>query len=307
MKFRFQDAGVTGGLGPPQGIVFDSDGDLWISYCGAIFQGTGTIIGISTAQLRGIAKHRTAATKAVISEADLDFDCPDGLAFDRGGNLWVANSGSELGGPSLVEFKASDLAQSGNPNPIVKITSANFAVLADIKFDGAGNLWVADRINYPGIFEFNPNQLLVGGSQTPNLILSNPVPGITESLAIDRDGNLWVGSENFYIPGGTIQKFSMSELEGSGTINPTASTLIEFDPPSFSGLASPTGLAFDSEGNLWVADEDSFEYEWGSIVKYAHNDLQPGGNPTPILTLESNRHESNLYFPTLITFGPPIP
>ena len=48
-------------------------------------------------------------------------NCPNGLAFDGHGNLWVANVCNSPSIPTVVEFAASQLATSGTPTPTVSI------------------------------------------------------------------------------------------------------------------------------------------------------------------------------------------
>jgi hypothetical protein len=107
--YYFGNVGLYGGVGAPQGIAFDSSGWLWTAYCAAVYQGVGTVVGTSPEQLHRAARHKKLTQQIVISESNGYFDCPKALAFDTTGNLWVANSGSELGSPSLIEIRADDL------------------------------------------------------------------------------------------------------------------------------------------------------------------------------------------------------
>lgn len=140
---------------------------------------------------------------------------PTGLAFDSGGNLYVANQGAN----TIIKFapngSSSLFATSGLNQPY------------GLAFDVDGNLYAANA-GSSTIQKFAPN-----GTSTlfANTGLVTPI-----GIAFDGSGNLYAVN----LGNSTIQKFAPN---GTGTrFNQGLS------------LASPLGIAFDTAGNLYVTN-----------------------------------------------------
>ncbi len=86
-----------------------------------------------------------------------------------------------------------------------------------------------------------------------------------QSVAIDRHGNLWISVWNT----NNIVEYSAVQL-ASGTSAAPAVTLTA----SERGPISPVGLAFDPDGNLWVADNQD-----NTVVEYSASQLTASGDP----------------------------
>ncbi len=169
---------------------------------------------------------------------------PFAMAFDSGGNLFVADGGNENAGSGAVyKFTPAGVRTTfalGLSNP------------AGLAFDSAGNLFAAEfgEINgLPGtgrIYKF-----------TPNGVRSTFASGLFEpqGLAFDRAGNLFVA-----VFGG-VYKFTPTGLRTTFA----------------SGLTHPFALAFDSGGNLFVADGgDPWDYPpvAGAVYKFTPTGLR---------------------------------
>ena len=169
---------------------------------------------------------------------------PFAMAFDSGGNLFVADGGDENAGSGAVyKFTPAGVRTTfalGLSNP------------AGLAFDSAGNLFVAEfgEINGgPGtgrIYKF-----------TPNGVRTTFASGLFEpqGLAFDRAGNLFVAA------GGTVSKFTPTGVHTAFA----------------SGLTHPFALAFDSGGNLFVADGgDPWDYPPvpGGVYKFTPTGLR---------------------------------
>lgn len=144
---------------------------------------------------------------------------PVAIAFDRKGNLFVADSGSGIPQMESVILK---FAPDGTRSTF---TSLGFTSPLGMTFDGAGNLLVS---NGRDILKFTPN-----GTQST---FASGVEGVWP-LAFDKSGVLYAGVNP--IGPGSILKFAP---DGS------RSTFITFPGPSL----STTGLAFDLKGNLFA-------------------------------------------------------
>jgi uncharacterized protein YecT (DUF1311 family)/sugar lactone lactonase YvrE len=173
--------------------------------------------------------------------------------------------------------------------PTANSSSADSAAAAPagLAFDDNGNLLVADSRNGT-ILKFTPE----GAQNTFASGLRYPGLRYPLGLIFDTKGNLWVAnasdaSNSFngtilkFTPDGTRSTFASKlttpsdlavDKAGNLFVSDSASNLIfKFAPDgtktSFaSGLSWPKGLAFDAAGNLFVADAHT-----GTIFKFAPN------------------------------------
>ena len=174
--------------------------------------------------------------------------------------LWVANENS----PTLVEFPGklkSNKARTIND-------SANLDGASTIAFHG-GNLWVTN-FNSSQIVEFAPPNKTKKSkkniSPSPLVIITQDTGGNLdgpEGIVFDASGNMWVGAED----GQKILVYTPAQFGASG--NPTPHIILNALTFTFS---SPSHLAFDGAGNLWVVDEDRANTNGGGgeVFKYSH-------------------------------------
>ena len=148
----------------------------------------------------------------------------EGLAFDSAGNLFVANAGSG----NIYEF---------TPGGAQSTFASGLSSPAKLAFDSAGDLFEADE-GSGNIYEFTP-----GGVQSTFASgLSKP-----QGLAFNSAGNLFV-----------------TDLGSSSSPGPIISSIYEFTPGGVrstfatgsvaTGMYEPWDLAFNSAGDLFVAD-----------------------------------------------------
>src|SRR5579885_1962874 len=161
-------------------------------------------------------------------------------------------------------------------------------------FDSSGNLWVADSFNnrilmYPSsslstngasatVELGQPSGTAFTSSTANNGGLSASTLSFPNCLAFDSSGNLWVADSN----NNRILKYPSSSLSTNG-----ASATVELGQPSgtaftsntfnnggisASTLNNPSCLAFDSSGNLWVADQYN-----NRILMYPSSSLSTNG------------------------------
>ncbi len=101
-------APVVLALSAPQGIAFDANGNLWVSY-------DQILAALSPADLAGTgAKTVTPAIQIGTNVLGL----PTGIAFDEEGGLWLAAAAGKF-----ARFSQAQLAASGSPAPDIVITS----------------------------------------------------------------------------------------------------------------------------------------------------------------------------------------
>jgi sugar lactone lactonase YvrE len=255
------------------GMVAGSGG-LWVANSGSP-QGVDRY---SSAQLSA-----SAATTPTTSLGSGD-PRPFGVAFDTTGNLWVALSHGNL----IAEYSVSQLSTSNLAATPAFTLDGNGGALnqpAGLAFDGNGNLWIANAAANT-VVEFSAAQLAPGGALSvgPG---GTPVPFVTIAasagslngplgLAFDFSNNLWVANAN----GGTVVKFTASQLAASGT--PTPAVTVR---DTVGSIVGPIGIAFDAIGNLWVANGNTGH---NTVVAFAPGQIAVSGAPIPGVVLSAN-------------------
>ena len=157
------------------------------------------------------------------------FTGPSSLAFDRTGNLFVADVSG-----TIYKFTPAGVRTSfalGLNNPL------------GLACDSAGNLFVADDGDGT-IYKFTPQ----GARSTFASGLST-----CSGLAFDRVGNLFVSADFDAVTQGVAKVYKFTP-EGVRSI-------------FASGFTGPWSLAFDNAGNLWVADTGDIDGLGTAIYK----------------------------------------
>jgi sugar lactone lactonase YvrE len=225
---------------------------------------------LSTGQAANVVLGQADFTTATPALTAAGMHYPVEAAVDADGNLFVAdffNCRVTQFKPPFTNGMTATLVL-GEPD----LTTANCATSATglgdtsgVKFDSSGNLWVGDADNNR-VVEFKPpfsdgmaasvaigqpdlthgacNQ---GGAAPTASTLCN-----TRKVAFDRSGNLWeadFGNNRvleYKPPFATGMSASVVLGQPDFVSNGAAVTA--------TGMASPAGVTFDAEGNLWVGD-----------------------------------------------------
>lgn len=196
-------------------LAVDKDGNVWAaSICQDGFVARFAAADLAASGARPVAKSVVAKN-------------PDGIAFDDGGNLWIAADNKlarydrgRLGAPIA---DAADLTIQVDTAPPVL---SSYAVDA-LAFDKAGNLWATDFAGAK-IYEITKAELQGTGTKNvvPGIVLDVGVTALPTSLALDEGGGLWT-------PGiaGTFVRFSPAQLGASGA-------------PAAERILTPLGLGY---------------------------------------------------------------
>jgi tripartite motif-containing protein 71 len=175
----------------------------------------GSYLYAANFQNNTIARYNTNGVGSVWADASSGLSAPEGLAFDRNGNLYVGNTGNN----TIEKFDSSGHGSVfAGPSPDLSGAVA-------LAFDSSGNLYVA---------EWGANAIEKYDTSGNGSLFSSAVSR-PSGLAFDGAGNLCATSWN----NGTVLKLNSS---GQGSI-------------FGSGLMFPDRIAFDSKGDLYVADQ----------------------------------------------------
>jgi len=255
----------NGALNTPSNFAFDSSGNLWIADAG-----NNRVIEESN-----VGVGQTAAIRVVLGQPNLKVGFPlltqsgiynpSGLTTDSSGNLWVTDTSNnrvlEFTAPfSNGEAAAVVLGQANFTSSSLAASQGGLSFPAGVAFDSSGNLWVADSSDNR-VVEFKPS---FSNGMTPSLVLGQASLGSTfnstsasglnfpTSLRFDSSGNLWVadGGNNRILEYKAPFSTGMNATTVIGQPNFTSNS----SSATQGGLDSPGSLAFDSSGDLWVAD-----------------------------------------------------
>jgi kumamolisin len=173
-----------------------------------------------------------------------EFSYPSGVALDSSGDLYIADTNNncirEITPAGVVTTPYGNL--NGHHGSATNATgnNAHFYEPNAIASDGAGDMYVADTDN-------NRIQKIVLSTQVVTTFASGL--NAPNGVAVDGSGNVYVADTNNDViekisSGGTVSTLA-GQKGTAGYVNATG-TLAEFN--------SPTSVAVDSSGNVYVAD-----------------------------------------------------
>jgi len=203
---------------------------------------------------------------------------PQALISDAEGNIWF----TELSTNKLAELPrgTSEVVEHAVPSLPIALGSTTQeldcgpSALAE---DGSGNIWFTCLFSNQ-IDEYLPTRGTFASFNLP-VFPSGPA-----GLAFDSDGTLWFTAADADMLGkATVSQLVNGTSSGISEFAPVNQTYIfEFTQQGFplggtttteSSLPTPTGIALDSSGRLWITEHvdssfDSYSPSTGSLVKY---------------------------------------
>ena len=192
--------------------------------------------------------------------ASAQLDSPTGLLKDAAGYVYVADAGNHrirrIDPSGRIETVAGTGEQgfSGDGGPAAQ---ARLDSPSGVAADAAGNVYVADagnrrvrRIDLSGIITTAAKSGTPSGQGDGGLASEALFSNALGSVAIDGVGNVYVADRDHHRvrridPAGFISTFAGTGEAGFGG---------DGGPAASAQLDSPTGLATDSVGNVYVAD-----------------------------------------------------
>jgi uncharacterized protein (TIGR03437 family) len=248
--------GTSGAVLGPTGLALDSPGNLYVADTfGAIRKITpggaiSTVAGSYSAM--GFGGDGGPAAQAL-------FLSPAGVAVDSAGNIYV----TDLGNNRVREINTSGIINTiagggtGNANGVAA-TSVALSAPAGIAVDAAGNVYFSEGgLNSSRVRKVTPGgtiSLIAGngtmgysgdGGQATSASLNTPA-----GVAVDSSGNIYIAD------GGNqrIRKVTPAGIISTAAGNGTLGFSGDGGSATSAALNSPTGVAVDAAGNLYIAD-----------------------------------------------------
>ncbi len=252
-------SGSNTGLVYPDGIAVDSSRNIYVADYFAVKVLVYPALGSSTGLL-------DEAPTATISGSNTGLLGPVGIALDSSGNIYVADYGA------LSVFVYLPLGSSTGPlnevpSAIISGSDTGLISPAGIAVDSSRNIYVDDSYAcsvfvYPAgsSGDVVPSSATISTTVTTGL--SSP-----QGIAVDSSGKIYAADcPACYGERGAPSVF-VYPAGSNGNLAPTDTIT-----GSKTGLEYPAGIALDSSGNIYVADEDAasvFVYSAGSTGNVA--------------------------------------
>ncbi|QEC79292.1 IPT/TIG domain-containing protein [Mucilaginibacter ginsenosidivorax] len=265
--------GSSATFNSPYGVAVDAAGNIYISETAGRkirkITPAGVVSTFAGSGTKGVADGTGTAAS---------FNVPEGLCFDKSGNLYVAdiqnNNIRKITPAGVVSTFAG--STSGTPGAANGLgTTASFFGPTGIVADATGNLYVTDAGNHKirKITAAGAVSDLVGdgtanwrdGTGT-SAALNDPY-----AIAIDELGNLYEAEYYFSLvrkitPAGVITTIAGNGIEGSASAVGNAATFNDVK-----------GMACDGHGNLYIGEGYNSDVRKMSIWGYSINPALPNG------------------------------
>ncbi len=239
----------TAQLGGPIGVAVDSAGSLYIADANRVRKVShGVITTVAGTGTPGYNGDNIPATTAQLN-------APQGVAVDSAGNLYIADAGNNRVRKVShgVITTVAGTGENGYDRDSIPATTAQLDGPTGVAVDSAGNLYIADG-SY--IREVSNGVITTVAGTGGWLYDGDDIPATTAQLsapqgvAVDSAGNLYIAD----LLNHRIRKVSngmITTVAGTGTPGCNGDNI----PAATAQLSFPHGVAVDSAGNLYIADE----------------------------------------------------
>jgi len=260
----------------PAGAAVDQYGNLYVA------DSRNNVIrkiapGGITTTFAGTAKDQGGSSDGPGASAQFNF--PTGVAVDRSGNVYVADTGNstirKITSAGIVSTFAGSAGAIGSADGVS--AAARFNSPEGVAVDQNGYVYVADSGNQI-IRKVSPEGAVTTLAGTAGQLGSADGTGsaaqfvLPDSLAVDADGNIFVTDsatsvERIVYANNTIRRITPEGIVTTVAGAPSATTTIfaipsgtSPSPSSSDGIGSaarfggPRGIAVDLESNVYVAD-----------------------------------------------------
>lgn len=279
-------------LNAPAGLTFDSSGNLYIAdTCNQRVREVSTSGTIST--IAGVGTNTAACIGTFSgdggSATSAGLNSPSGVTFDSKGNLYIADSDNyevrEVVGGTISTVAGKNSSGVGFSGDLGPATSAQLWNPSSVAVDSAGNIYIADPTNNvvrvvcqtqtpipctnaefvsptvgavtwaAGDINTFAGQNITGagyngdGGQSFSALLNNP-----NGVTLDPAGNLYIADTDNCAIRKVVPSGIISTVAGDGTGCGYPSYSGDGGPAIQAKLNYPKSVAFDSTGNMYIAD-----------------------------------------------------
>jgi sugar lactone lactonase YvrE len=252
-------AATSARLNSPSAVTVDSSGNLYIAdqsnhRIRKVTSG-GTISTLAGSGTRTFSGDGGQATSAALN-------APYGVAVDSSGNVYIADQYNyrirkiDLSG-MISTFGGNGLYRMAGDGGLA--TSAQLSTPRGTVMDSAGNLYIADYANHR-VRKVAPGGTITtiagtgvygySGDNGPATSAKLAYPG---GVALDAAGNLYVGDQGNH----RVRKIDTSGVITTVVGTGSAGSSGDGGLATAAQLNNPRGVAFDSSGNLYIADSSN--------------------------------------------------
>lgn len=275
----------------PEGLALDTAGNLYIA---DFADNRIRRVDFVTQLIRTVAGTGQAGYAPDGSPALSPLGNPGGVVVDATGAIYIAESGNEtvrkVTGGILKTVAGNTVAGfSGDQQPAL---TAELNTPFGLVLDTAGDLYLADRDNFR-VRKVDTKNLIStvagnGASSLSSVIPASDLPlSLPFGVAVGPDGSVYVADTNSDV----IRKIRPDGL--AFTVAGTGAGEYGGDsgPATSAGLITPRNVAFDSQGNLYIADTGSNrvrEVDANGNIKTVAGNGKPTYNGDGILATEAS-------------------
>ena len=243
--------GTGASFNAPRGVAVDAFGNVFVADWNnhAIRKITPTGLVTTFAGTGSVGAVNATGTSA-------SFNCPSALAFDRSGNLYAVDTGNRLIRMITSAGVVTTLAGSGNAGSANGTgTAATFNEPFGIAINASGDIIVADRSNHlirkitpAGVVTTLASSGTIGSADGLGTAASfyNPY-----CITADPYGNLYVTDWANHLVRRIAASGEVTTLAGGSSQGSSDET------GANARFNFPTGIAVDSQGNLYVSDSNN--------------------------------------------------
>ncbi len=247
-------------LRTPEGVAKDDSGNIYIADAGnnrirKVTKSTGIINTVAGGAGfgGGYGGDGGAATAAQLNH-------PTEVALDASGNIYIADeNNNRIREVTVSSGIINTVAGNGTNGYNGDGGPATAAVLNDptgVAVDDSGNIYIADQGNYK-IRKINTSDTInsVAGTGTNGYSGDRAAATAAEldvpyGVAVDDSGNIYIADED----NDRVRKVNTLGIINTVAGNGTAGYSGDGGPATSAELHSPTGVAVDDSGNIYIAD-----------------------------------------------------